>query len=135
MGKMPKRKAKSNKDVYEKAEDLPEGHKKRYDSILEDIDKQVEARIEQIYSKIGAIQSQIRSQFKVAMRQQSRNIRSMKVEEFYYNNVDKANNLDLTVECAKVAVSISNDVNNEVKTTVKGPGKKRDGNGKKKPKK
>ena len=80
----------------------------------------VEARIEQIYSKIGAIQSQIRSQFKVAMLQQSRNIRSMKVEEFYYNNVDKANNLDLTVECAKVAVSISNDVNNEVKTTVKG---------------
>ena len=38
--KMPKKKAKSNKDVYEKAEDLPEGHKKRYDSILEDIDKQ-----------------------------------------------------------------------------------------------
>ena len=38
--KMPKKKATSNKDVYEKAEDLPEGRKKLYDSILEDFDKQ-----------------------------------------------------------------------------------------------
>ena len=37
---MPKKKATSNKDVYEKAEDLPEGRKKLYDSILEDFDKQ-----------------------------------------------------------------------------------------------
>ena len=80
----------------------------------------VEARIEETYSSIGAIQTQIRSQFKVAMLQQSRSVRSMKVEDFYYNNIDNANNLDLTVECAKVAVSVSNDVNNEVKTTVKG---------------
>ena len=39
---MPKKKATSNKDVYEKAEDLPEGRKKTYDSILEDFDKQGE---------------------------------------------------------------------------------------------
>lgn len=126
---MPKRKATSNKDVYEKAEDLPEGRKKTYDSILEDFDKQVEARIEQIFSSIGAIQKQIKSQFKVAMLQQPRNIRSMKVEDFYYNDIGSANNLDLTVECAKVAVSISNTVSNEVKT-VKGPNKKKDGGGK-----
>ena len=37
---MPKKKVKSNKDVYEKAEDLPEGRKKIYNSILEDFDKQ-----------------------------------------------------------------------------------------------
>merc|ERR1711962_1809675 len=108
IAKMPKKKATSNKDVYEKAEDLPEGRKKLYDSILEDFDKQVEARIEQIYSSIGAIQTQIRSQFKVAMLQQSRSVRS------------------LTVECAKVAVSISNTVKNEVKT-VEGPNKKKGG--------
>ena len=35
-----KKRGKSNKDVYEKAEDLPEGKKKVYDSILEDFDKQ-----------------------------------------------------------------------------------------------
>ena len=35
-----KKRGKSNKDVYEKAEDLPEGKKKMYDSILEDFDKQ-----------------------------------------------------------------------------------------------
>merc|ERR1711962_757018 len=121
--KMPKRKATSNKDVYEKAEDLPEGRKKLYDSILEDFDKQVEARIEQIYSSIGAIQTQIRSQFKVAMLQQSRSVRSLKVEDFYYNDIGNSNSLDLTVECAKVAVSISNTVKNEVKT-VEGRKKK-----------
>jgi len=132
---MPKQKAKSNKDVYEKVEDLPEVRQKNYFSILEDFDKQVEARIEETYSSIGAIQTQIRSQFKVAMLQQSRSVRSMKVEDFYYNNIDNANNLDLTVECAKVAVSVSNDVNNEVKTTVKGPVSKKDGGGKKRSKK
>lgn len=132
---MPKQKAKSNKDVYEKVEDLPEVRQKNYFSILEDFDKQVEARIEETYSSIGAIQTQIRSQFKVAMLQQSRSVRSMKVEDFYYNNIDNANNLDLTVECAKVAVSVSNDVNNEVKTTVKGPVNKKDGGGKKRSKK
>ena len=77
---MPKKKTKSNKnDVYEKAEDLPESKKKIYDSILEDFDKQVEARIEQIYSAIGAMQTQIRSQFKVALLQQSRSTRAIKV--------------------------------------------------------
>ena len=35
-----KKRGKSIKDVYEKAEDLPEGKKKMYDSILEDFDKQ-----------------------------------------------------------------------------------------------
>ena len=45
---MPKKNVSTAKNVYEKAEDLPEGHKKIYDSILEDLDKQVEARIEQI---------------------------------------------------------------------------------------
>jgi len=123
---MPKRKATSNKDVYEKAEDLPEGRKKTYDSILEDFDKQVEARIEQIYSSIGAMQNQIKSQFKVALLQLPRTVRSMKVEDFYYNDVTNDNNLDLTVECAKVAVSISNTVSNEVKT-VEGPNKKKGG--------
>jgi len=126
LAKMPKKKATSNKDVYEKAEDLPEGRKKLYDSILEDFDKQVEARIEQIYSSIGAIQTQIKSQYKVAVLQQSRNVRSMKVEDFYYNDIGSINNLDLTVECAKVAVSISNTVSNEVKT-VEGPNKKKGG--------
>ena len=36
----PKKKGKSAQNVYEKAEDLPEGRKKIYDSILEDFDKQ-----------------------------------------------------------------------------------------------
>jgi hypothetical protein len=37
-----KKRANSNKDknVYEKVEDLPEGRKKIYESILEDFDKQ-----------------------------------------------------------------------------------------------
>ena len=86
----------------------------------------VEARIEQIYSSIGAIQTQIRSQFKVAMLQQSRSVWSLKVEDFYYNDIGNSNSLDLTVECAKVAVSISNTVKNEVKT-VEGPNKKKGG--------
>ena len=36
----PKRKGKVDENVYEKADDLPEGRKKLYDSILEDFDKQ-----------------------------------------------------------------------------------------------
>lgn len=37
---MPKKKVSSNKDVFEKADDLPECRKKIYDTILEDFDKQ-----------------------------------------------------------------------------------------------
>ena len=44
----------------------------------------VEARIEQINSAIGALQKQIKSQFKVALLQQSRATRQLKVEDFYY---------------------------------------------------
>ena len=40
-----KKRGKSNKDVYEKAEDLPEGKKKMYNSILEDFDKQGKIQI------------------------------------------------------------------------------------------
>merc|ERR1719266_1433722 len=45
----------------------------------------------------------------------------MKVEDFYYNDID---DLDLKVECAKVAVTVSNTVSDEVKTMFKGPIKK-----------
>ena len=65
------------------------------------------------------MQTQIRSQFKVALLQQPRNVRSLKVEDYYYNELNKGSNVDLTVECAKVAVSVSNSISNEVKTTVK----------------
>merc|ERR1711931_225607 len=121
--KMPKRKATSNKDVYEKADDLPEGRKKLYDSILEDFDKQVEARIEQINSAIGALQKQIKSQFKVALLQQSRATRQLKVEDFTTKTKESSSEeekTDLNVECAKLAVSISNNISKEVKTTVCG---------------
>ena len=40
-----KKRGKSIKDVYEKAEDLPEGKKKMYNSILEDFDKQGKIQI------------------------------------------------------------------------------------------
>jgi len=119
----PKKKGKANQDVYEKAEDLPEGRKKLYDSILEDFDKQVESRIEQLNSLIGALQKQIKSQFKVALLQQSRANRQLKVEDFYYKeNGDSSEEekTDLNVECAKLAVSISNNISKEVKTTVCG---------------
>jgi len=118
----PKKKGKSAQNVYEKAEDLPEGRKKIYDSILEDFDKQVEARIEQIKSAIGAMQKQIKSQFKVALLQQSRATRQLKAEDFYYENgeIGDVAKVDLNVECAKLAVSISNNISKEVKTTVKG---------------
>jgi len=122
--RMPRKKAPKSKDVYEKAEDLPESKKKIYDSILEDFDKQVEARIEQIYSAIGAMQTQIRSKFKVALLQQSRSTRGLKVEDYYYNNSNDEN-LDLTVQCAKVAVSVNNIISNEVKTNAK-TGKKKE---------
>ena len=37
---MVKKRGKTNKDVYEKVEDLPESRKARLDSILEDFDKE-----------------------------------------------------------------------------------------------
>jgi len=119
----PKKKGKSNQNVYEKAEDLPEGRKKLYDSILEDFDKQVEARIEQLNSAIGSLQKQIKSQFKMKLLQQSRATRQLKVEDLYYKDKDSSSEeekTDLNVECAKLAVSISNNISKEVKTTVCG---------------
>jgi hypothetical protein len=132
-----KKRANSSKDknVYEKVEDLPEGRKKIYESILEDFDKQgsfcknstvfrhfpkistffhfsVEARIEQIFSSVNALQKQIRSQFKVALLQQPRNARDLKVEDHYYANESAADlvastSMNLTAELAKVAASVT----------------------------
>lgn len=125
---MVKKRGKTNKDVYEKVEDLPESRKERLDSILEDFDKEVAARIEQINSAITALQTQIKSQFKVTLLKEPRNIRRMKVEDFYYNSEDDdqaiADKLNITVECAKVAMAVNDQISNEVKTNVKSKGKK-----------
>merc|ERR1712001_300590 len=122
-----KKRVNSNKDVYEKAEDLPEAKKKMYVSILEDFDKQVVARIEQIHSAINALQTQVKSQFRMNLLKEPRNIRQMKVEDLYYNEEDDdqaiTDKLNLTVECAKVAMSVDKLVSNEVKTNVKSKGK------------
>ena len=52
----------------------------------------------------------------------------MKVEDLYYNDEDDDqvinDKLNLTVECAKVAMSVDKLVLNEVKTNVKSKGKK-----------
>ena len=57
-----------------------------------------------------------------------RNIRQLKVEDLYYNEEDDdqaiTDKLNLTVECAKVAMSVDKLVLNEVKTNVKSKGKK-----------
>ena len=69
------------------------------------------------------MQTQIRSQFKVALLKQSRSTRALKVEDYYYS--DHADNaVDLTVECAKVAVSVINSISDEVKPNAK-TGKKK----------
>ena len=49
---MPKQKAKSNKDVYEKVEDLPEVRQKNYFSILEDFDKQGNTNAVNMYDSV-----------------------------------------------------------------------------------
>ena len=153
MAKAKKRVISNNKDVYEKAEDLPEGKKKAYDSILEDFDRQgnilqcrlltnlntflikfqrfslsVASRIEQINSSIEALQKQIKSQFRVAKVRLPKAVRDDKAENFYYNDGDNdeaiADKLNMTVELAKVAVEITKEVSAEVKNTVKSKGKK-----------
>ena len=48
----------------------------------------------------------------------------MKVEDLYYDGLDDIN---LNVECAKVAVTISNSVSDEMKTMLKGPNLKKNG--------
>jgi hypothetical protein len=93
----------------------------------------VEARIEQIFSSVNALQKQIRSQFKVALLQQPRNARDLKVEDhYYYMNESAADivaltSMNLTAELAKVAASVTFNVSKDVKTTVKASagGKKR----------
>ena len=66
------------------------------------------------------METKIRSQFKVALLQMPRNIRTLKAEDYYYEEEDSSEWNDLNVECAKVAVSVTNSVSQEVKTTVKG---------------
>lgn len=81
----------------------------------------------QIESAVNALETHVKSQFKVALLQLPRNVRSMKVEDFYYDsNVDDFGH-ELNVECAKVAVSVNNTVSDVVKTTVKKGGGKRSG--------
>lgn len=76
----------------------------------------VVSRIEQVQSAIGAMQTQVRSQFKVALLQLPRSVRSLKAEDFF---LSETHTDDLTIECAKVAYSVSSSVSNEVSSTVK----------------
>ena len=88
----------------------------------------VTTRIEQINSAVLAMQTQIKSQFKVTLLKEPRNIRKMKIEDFYYanENYDEAvtDKLNLTVECAKVAMAVSSQISDEVNVNVKSKGKK-----------
>lgn len=118
-----KRAAVSDENVYKKAEDLPEGRRKEYDTILEDFDKQVEARIEQNMSALSAMQNQIKSQVRVALLQLPKTVRSLQIEEYLYNKEGSSSDVNLTVELAKVAANVTNSITNKVTTTVKG-GKK-----------
>lgn len=85
-------------------------------------------------SNLGAMRCQIKSQFKVALLQLPRSVRSMKVEDFYYDdsNQQALGPPDLTLECAKVAVSVSNSITKEVETTVKNGSKTKGKKGTKK---
>ena len=86
----------------------------------------VVARIEQIHSAINALQTQVKSQFRMNLLKEPRNIRQMKVEDLYYNEEHNQfinDKINLTVECAKVAMSVDKLVSNEVKTNVKSKGK------------
>ena len=85
----------------------------------------VVARIEQIHSAINALQTQVKSQFRMNLLKEPRNIRQMKVEDLYYNEEhNQFINDKINVECAKVAMSVDKLVLNEVKTNVKSKGKK-----------
>ena len=97
---MARKKTTKSSSLYEKAEDLPDNRKKKYDSILQDFDKQIETSIEQIYSNVSSLEKQIKSHFKVAKLQLPRNVKSLKAEDFYYQDVESNDNI--TVECAKV---------------------------------
>ena len=99
-----KKTTKSSSSLYEKAEDLPDNRKQKYDSILQDFDKQIETFIEQVYSNVSTLEKQIKSQFKVAKLQLPRNIKSKKAEDFLYQDSENNDNL-VTVECAKVLFS------------------------------
>ena len=101
---MAKKKTTKSSSLYEKAEDLPDNRKQKYDSILQDFDKQIETFIEQIYSNVSTLEKQIKSQFKVAKLQLPRNVKSQKAEDFLYQNSE--NNDNVTVECAKVIFPI-----------------------------
>jgi len=115
--------AKSAKDVYQKVDDLPEVKKKAYNSILEDFDRQVASRIEQMNSAVEALQKQVTSQFRVAKVRLPKAVREDKAENYYYNENDEEeaieSKLNMTVELAKVAVEISKEVSNDVKNNVK----------------
>ncbi len=71
------------------------------------------------------MQTKIRSQFKVALLQQPRTVRQMKAEDFYDKEDEPVDTDDtLTLECAKVAVSVNDNITKEVKSTVKDVPKK-----------
>lgn len=124
---MARKKVSKSSSLYEKAEDLPDNRKQKYDSILQDFDKQVETFIEQIYSNVSTLEKQINSQFRLAKLKLPSKIRNQKAEDFYYQNSDDTDN-QVTLECAKVAVSVSNSIQDEVKINVKGTtGKKKTG--------
>ena len=98
---MARKKANKSSSLYEKAEDLPDNRKQKYDSILQDFDKQIETFIEQIYSNVSTLEKQINSQFRLAKLKLPSKIRSQKAEDFYYQDSDDTDN-QVTLECAKV---------------------------------
>ena len=75
------------------------------------------------------MQTQVKSQFRMNLLKLPRNVRQMKAEDSYYNENDDyqaiTDKLNLTVECAKVAMSVDKLVSNEVNTNVKSKAEKK----------
>lgn len=142
--KKEKEENETKKDEMYTIDTLPEERKKRYESLLEDFDKQVEDHIAEANTKMYSIATSIRNAYRVAVFQLQKEQRHLNQEEVVLKNIEDRSNGKVPPresdifpkELAKVAENIETTVNKEVtafkKSTKTGETKSANGKGERK---
>ena len=104
--------------TYQTVSELPEAKKEKYSSIVQDFDKETEARVEEIEAQVDVMKTNIKQVLKMTLLQMPRDVRQLKAEDFYYEPkqeiVPMMNpKMELNNEFAKVAKSVNDLVSKD----------------------
>jgi len=108
-------------------ETLPEDRKKRLHSMLEDMDKEIEDRLEAANTETHSICQSVRNAYRVAIFQLPKSQREMNLEELFQLNIKEKEeglastreSLIISTQLAKVAENVTSTVKSKVSAVKK----------------